>query len=126
MDPSCDIILCFQVILAGHVPPGVYGRGDKYWLHSFFNERVHQLLQLNADIVTAAIFGHEHTDAFRIVHDTEGLCFPNLLPSYVCISKLELKLFNFSFKLLFSIITSQLKIPASDWSRSDHVVCDIF
>ena len=27
---------------------------------------------------------------------------------------------------IIDIITSQLKIPASDWSRSDHVVCGIF
>ena len=31
-----------------------------------------------------------------------------------------------SIHLIMCIITSQLKIPASDWSRSDHVVCDIF
>jgi hypothetical protein len=54
----------------GHIPPGTMGRSDGIsWLKPAFNQRFHALLQRYSDIVITAIFGHEHTDAFRVVYN---------------------------------------------------------
>lgn len=65
-----------KVILSGHVPPGVVGRATTStgaaWMYPLFNKRLLWLLQRYSDIITSAIFGHEHTDGFRIVYDADG------------------------------------------------------
>ena len=54
----------------GHVPPGVCGRcGNVSWMRPSFNEKFVSLLRQYHHVIVAAIFGHEHTDAFHIVHD---------------------------------------------------------
>lgn len=60
-----------KVILAGHVPPGIMGRGSVnfFWMYPMFSNRLQWLMQRYGGIISAAIFGHEHTDGFRIVYD---------------------------------------------------------
>lgn len=64
-----------KVILSGHVPPGVVGRttvASGAWMYPLFNKRLLWLLQRYSDIITSAIFGHEHVDGFHIVYDADG------------------------------------------------------
>jgi len=72
-----------QVLIAGHVPPGVCGRGRNVsWMRPSFNRRLVGLLRQYHNIIVAAIFGHEHTDSFRVLYDSgESLhpLFVNLL-----------------------------------------------
>jgi len=59
----------------GHIPPGVFGRSNSvHWLRPLFNQRFHSLLQRYSSIIVAGIFGHEHTDGFRVVSSL-GECF---------------------------------------------------
>ena len=59
-----------QVLIAGHVPPGVCGRcNNTWWMRPSLNERFVKLLQQYHSIIVAAIFGHEHTDSFHVVYD---------------------------------------------------------
>ena len=54
----------------GHVPPGVCGRcGNISWMRPSFNQKFVNLLQQYHSVIAAAVFGHEHTDAFHIVRD---------------------------------------------------------
>ena len=64
----------FQVYIIGHVPPGTMGRAlDIQWFTANFNNHFLEILQTYSDCIAAAIFGHEHTDSFRIVYDKKGL-----------------------------------------------------
>jgi len=59
-----------QVLIVGHVPPGVMGRSRNIsWMRPSFNQRFVDLLRHYHNNIVAAIFGHEHTDAFRVVYD---------------------------------------------------------
>jgi len=59
-----------QVLLVGHVPPGVVGRCRSIsWMRPAFNQRFVDLLRQYHSIVVATMFGHEHTDAFHVVYD---------------------------------------------------------
>ena len=58
-----------QVLIVGHVPPGVYGRFEVNWFRPSFNKKFVSLLREHHSVIVAAIFGHEHTDAFHIVSD---------------------------------------------------------
>jgi len=64
-----------QVLLVGHVPPGAFGRCFNIsWMRPVFNKHLLSLLQQYRSNIVAAIFGHEHTDAFRVVYDDTGMC----------------------------------------------------
>jgi len=64
-----------QVLLVGHVPPGAHGRCfNTSWMRPAFNKHLLGLLQRYHRNIVAAIFGHEHTDAFRVVYDDNGMC----------------------------------------------------
>ena len=68
---TCWCLLCMmQVLIVGHVPPGVFGRvGYVSWMRPTFNKRFVHLLQQYHSIIVAAVFGHEHTDAFHVVYN---------------------------------------------------------
>jgi len=68
--------LCMmQVLIVGHVPPGVCGRCRSVsWMRPAFNKRFVHLLQQYHNVIVATVFGHEHTDAFHVVYDN-GLLF---------------------------------------------------
>ncbi|ELT98128.1 hypothetical protein CAPTEDRAFT_128553, partial [Capitella teleta] len=62
-----------KVILAGHIPPGSLARVDNMkWFTAKFNSKFNDLLVANSDVLAATIFGHEHTDSFRITRDNNG------------------------------------------------------
>ena len=70
--------LCFvffpQVIILSHVPPGIFEKYNSLmWFYNKFNTRYVRILQKFSDIITAQIYGHEHTDSFRILNDTQGM-----------------------------------------------------
>lgn len=62
-----------QVILLSHVPPGLF---EKYsslmWFYDKFNTQYVRILQKFSDVITSQIYGHEHTDSFRILKDSNG------------------------------------------------------
>ena len=65
--------LLFQVMLSGHIPPGIYAQAKGVsWYYPIFNVRFLNLLQNYSDVITSTIFGHEHTDGFRIVYSKQG------------------------------------------------------
>jgi len=54
----------------GHIPPGICGRcGYISWMRPSFNEKFVGLLRRHHSVIAAAIFGHEHTDAFHVIYD---------------------------------------------------------
>ncbi|XP_062571431.1 acid sphingomyelinase-like phosphodiesterase 3b [Saccostrea cucullata] len=62
-----------KVIILSHVPPGVFEKYNSLmWFYDKFNIRYVRILQKFSDIITAQIYGHEHTDSFRILKDTQG------------------------------------------------------
>jgi len=70
------------VLIAGHVPPGVFGRGRNVsWMRPSFNQRLVGLLRQYHTIIVAAVFGHEHTDAFHVLYDSGESPHPLLLIS---------------------------------------------
>jgi len=70
-----------QVLIAGHLPPGVCGRcGNVSWMRPSFNKKFVSLLQKYHSVIVAAIFGHEHTDSFRVVYDDGGELFVSVCP----------------------------------------------
>ena len=72
---SSSPISVFQVIIHGHVPPGTLARAPLQWYRPHQNTQLADLLKEYGDVVTAAIFGHEHTDSFRVVmHDNSKSC----------------------------------------------------
>jgi len=70
--PTC--FLLFQVLLSGHISPGVFAQANGIsWYHPTFNVRFLNLLQNYSDVITSTtIFGHEHTDGFRVVYSKQG------------------------------------------------------
>ena len=62
-----------QVILLSHVPPGLF---EKYsslmWFYDKFNTQYVRILQKFSDVITSQIYGHEHTDSYRILKDSNG------------------------------------------------------
>jgi len=70
-----------QVLIVGHVPPGVFARSRNVsWMRPSFNQRFVNLLRQYHSIIVATIFGHEHTDGFRVVYDNGKSSFKNDLP----------------------------------------------
>jgi len=68
-----------QVWIVGHMPPGVMGRSrNVLWMRPPFNQRFVDLLRQYHKVILAAIFGHEHTDGFRVVY-VNGKSRHNLL-----------------------------------------------
>jgi len=62
-----------QVLIVGHVPPGVFGRCRNIsWLRPQFNKKLVDVLRQYDNVIVATVFGHEHTDAFRVVYDKNG------------------------------------------------------
>ncbi|GAB1607193.1 hypothetical protein Ahia01_001002500, partial [Argonauta hians] len=59
-----------KVLLMAHVPPGIFERSASLqWMYSHFNDQLVHLLTQYAGVITACIFGHEHTDTFRLLYD---------------------------------------------------------
>ena len=69
-----------QVFLFTHIPPGKFERfyqrfGDHYgfpWFAENFNDRYLQILQKYADTIHLQLYGHHHTDTFKLIRSGNG------------------------------------------------------
>ncbi|KAL3868431.1 hypothetical protein ACJMK2_041239 [Sinanodonta woodiana] len=62
-----------NVFLVAHIPPGLFEKIPNFpWFHEDYNKRYLDLLQKHADIITAQFYGHEHTDSFRLLYDSNS------------------------------------------------------
>ena len=62
-----------QVILLSHVPPGLFEEySSLMWFYDKFNTQYVRILQKFSDVITSQIYGHEHTDSYRILKDSNG------------------------------------------------------
>ena len=62
-----------QVLVAAHIPPGYFER----WIGPPFfnpgqNDRYIQLIQIYGDVILTQVYGHTHTDSFRIFANDQG------------------------------------------------------
>lgn len=62
-----------KVIIAAHIPPGYFER----WIGPPFfnpgqNDRYVQLIQTYGDIILTQVYGHTHTDSFRLIANDKG------------------------------------------------------
>lgn len=61
-------------IVIGHISPGAFERTPNItWFRPQYNKRMTQILLANSDIISMNLFGHDHTDSFRILCDRSGL-----------------------------------------------------
>jgi len=68
-------LLCWQVYIIAHVPPGVFELGDGLrWFYPKYNRQYLDVLEKYADTIALQMYGHEHTDSFRVQFDKEGQC----------------------------------------------------
>ncbi|XP_069125849.1 acid sphingomyelinase-like phosphodiesterase 3b [Argopecten irradians] len=62
-----------KVILFSHIAPGYF---EKYegmmWFYDDYNYEYVKILQTFNDVIATQIYGHEHTDSFRLVKDNFG------------------------------------------------------
>jgi sphingomyelin phosphodiesterase acid-like 3 len=66
-------MLLLQAILASHIGPGYFAKvANVRWYVADKNKIFHRLLHDYSDVIRAAVFGHEHTDSFRLVYDDNG------------------------------------------------------
>ncbi|KAK3089276.1 hypothetical protein FSP39_002271 [Pinctada imbricata] len=61
-----------KVIFLAHVPPGFFELYDGLmWFYDKFNTEYVGIMRNFSDVISTHIYGHEHTDSFRILHDNE-------------------------------------------------------
>ncbi|KAH3848892.1 acid sphingomyelinase-like phosphodiesterase 3a isoform X2 [Dreissena polymorpha] len=61
------------VYIIAHVPPGSFELGTGLgWFYDKYNRRYLDLLEEYSDVIMAQMYGHEHTDSFRVQLDAEG------------------------------------------------------
>ncbi|CAE1299558.1 SMPDL3 [Acanthosepion pharaonis] len=59
-----------KTILMAHVPPGSFERSlNITWMYTAFNDRLVDILKKHNHVISAQIYGHEHTDSFKIIYD---------------------------------------------------------
>ena len=65
-----------QVIVAAHIPPGYFERwiGPPFF-NSGQNDRYVQLIHRYGDVILTHVYGHTHTDSFRIFADNSSKQF---------------------------------------------------
>ncbi|XP_052778094.1 acid sphingomyelinase-like phosphodiesterase 3b [Mya arenaria] len=62
-----------MVYIIAHVPPGVFELGSGLtWFYPKYNKQYLEKLEEFADIISLQLYGHEHTDSFRVQFDAEG------------------------------------------------------
>ncbi|WAR24740.1 ASM3B-like protein [Mya arenaria] len=62
-----------MVFIIAHVPPGVFELGSGLTcFYPKYNKQYLEKLEEFADIISLQVFGHEHTDSFRVQFDAEG------------------------------------------------------
>lgn len=59
-----------KIIIMAHVPPGGFERSMNItWMYPAFNDRLVEILMKHNHVISSQIFGHEHTDSFKIIYD---------------------------------------------------------
>ena len=59
--------------IVAHVPPGVFELVEGMsWFYADYNRKYLDVLQKYTDVIQAQMYGHEHTDSFRILFDKQG------------------------------------------------------
>eukprot|EP00980_Cylindrotheca_fusiformis_P022428 scaffold9290_cov107-Cylindrotheca_fusiformis.AAC.6 len=76
-----------RVIIAGHIPPSVgsYRRAQQ-WHESYTNRYYEVIKDFFPDVIAAQLFGHLHTDEFRLVNPTssgDALSYPLFMSSSI-------------------------------------------
>lgn len=70
------IFALFQVYIIAHVPPGMFELGDSIsWFYASFNKKYLDVMERYQDVIAIQLYGHEHTDSFRVQVDAEGRLF---------------------------------------------------
>ena len=70
------------MLLFAHVPPGKFERFYQYysemeqygfpWLSETFNTKFVDLMNKYSDVFAIQLFGHHHTDSWKVYRDAEG------------------------------------------------------
>ena len=70
------------VLLFAHIPPGKFERFYQYfseesqqgypWLKPSYNEKLLEILIAYSDIIPIQLYGHHHTDTFKLIKDKNG------------------------------------------------------
>ncbi|OWF39125.1 acid sphingomyelinase-like phosphodiesterase 3b [Mizuhopecten yessoensis] len=62
-----------KVILFSHIAPGYFEKyQDLMWFYNDYNNEYIKILQTFNDVIATQVYGHEHTDSFRLVKDSYG------------------------------------------------------
>ncbi|XP_060587321.1 acid sphingomyelinase-like phosphodiesterase 3a [Ruditapes philippinarum] len=61
-----------KVIITAHIPLGVQPNGETE-LYKHQNDRLIEISNQYSDVIVAMHFGHEHTDAFKVLTDEKGV-----------------------------------------------------
>eukprot|EP01132_Coremiostelium_polycephalum_P009309 gene9309-11411_t len=70
-----------RVWIIGHVPPGYNEKYDIYNFHKEFNDQYLEVFSNYSGIIVTHIYGHEHSDAFRLYFDSPTSVFQDVLPT---------------------------------------------
>eukprot|EP00128_Syssomonas_multiformis_P007149 Colp12_sorted_trinity150504_noHs@27357 len=60
-----------SVVLTGHIPPGADERNSAIQYTKEHNEQILKIISRYGDVISHQIYGHLHTDTFRLFYDTE-------------------------------------------------------
>ena len=70
------LFFVIQVLIIAHVPPGLFELYEGMaWFYGDFNKKYLAIMEKYSDVIIAQLYGHEHTDSFRIQFDKEGDVF---------------------------------------------------
>jgi sphingomyelin phosphodiesterase acid-like 3 len=66
-----------KVLIVGHVPPGMFERAAGFvvkegWFYDKFNERYVSIIRSHCNTIVGQLFGHEHSDSFKIVFSKDN------------------------------------------------------
>ncbi|XP_053394460.1 acid sphingomyelinase-like phosphodiesterase 3b [Mercenaria mercenaria] len=62
-----------QVFIVAHVPPGMFELVEGMsWFYGDYNKKYLEVMEKYSDVIIAQLYGHEHTDSFRVQFDKEG------------------------------------------------------
>jgi len=82
------IVVCtlyLQVYIVAHVPPGMFELGDSIsWFYAAYNKKYLEVMEKYQDVIAVQLYGHEHTDSFRLQFDKEGMIEESNGYSYSC------------------------------------------
>ena len=100
----CLIYISSKVYIVAHVAPGVFELvNGMSWFYSNYNRKYLDILLRYTDVIQAQMYGHEHTDSFRILFDNEGKWIMSAFGSF-CVPLTVFQLAS----------VAQLDVP-SDW-----------